>query len=453
MRLLFLLFLLPLISNSQIILLGKIEISGNKKTHEKIILRELPFKVGDTISLDKIQEQLRISKENILNTSLFNFAEVDTFEKTIGTISISIKVIERWYLWPIPIFEQASRNFNSWFYEKDFDKINYGLFLAQTNFRGKNELLRFVFRRGFREQYGFAYSIPGIDRKQKLGLEVKFLYYKQRKVAFSTLENKPVYLLTDNYNYQNSSSSISFTYRPGIYNRHNFETSYNNHFITDTLFKTNSIFIGNNYKNTQYISLSYTFTRDKRNSNYYPLKGYYFSIKFSKTGLGVLENEMNYFSINLKASKYFKISNRFYFSTAGHADYSTLKDYSYLFSRAFGYNSYTKGMELYVIDGNAFGLWNNAFRYQIIKPHVVHLRKIKAEKFTKFHFAIYASLNADAGYVVNETQIDMLHSNEFLYGYGIGIDFVTYYDIVFRVEFSANKFGETGLFLHFNAPF
>ena len=47
----------------------------------------------------------------------------------------------------------------------------------------------------------------------------------------------------------------------------------------------------------------------------------------------------------------------------------------------------------------------------------------------------------------------MPHSNEFLYGYGLGIDFVTYYDIVFRVEFSANKFGETGLFLHFNAPF
>ena len=54
---------------------------------------------------------------------------------------------------------------------------------------------------------------------------------------------------------------------------------------------------------------------------------------------------------------------------------------------------------------------------------------------------------------VNETEIDMLHSNEFLYGYGLGLDFVTYYDIVFRVEFSANKFGETGLFLHFNAPF
>ncbi|MBI5538986.1 MAG: hypothetical protein HY951_02940 [Bacteroidia bacterium] len=453
MRLIFLFFFIPLISSSQSFLLNKIEISGNNKTREKIILRELPFKSGDTIFVDKLPEQLKKAKDNLLNTSLFNFAEVDTFGLTNNTINISINVIERWYLWPIPIFEQASRNFNSWLDERDFKKVNYGLFLAQSNFRGRNELLRFVFRRGFREQYGFAYSVPGIDKKQKLGFEVKFLYYKQRKVAYSTIDNKPAYFATDNYNYQNSSSSISFTYRPGIYNWHSAEVSYNNHFITDTLFKINSSFLGSSIKNTQYFSLFYTFTRDKRNSNYYPLEGYYFSARLSKTGLNILKNEMNFFTINFKASKYFKLSKRFYFSTAGQAEYSSLKKYSYLFTRAFGYSNFTKGMELYVIDGNAFGLLHNSFRFQLIKPHIVHLRKIKAEKFTKFHFALYTSLNIDAGYVLNETEITMPHSNEFLYGYGIGVDFVTYYDIVFRFEFSANKFGQTGLFLHFNSPF
>ena len=188
MRLLILL-LLPIFTFSQTYKsdsyrICKIALSGNKKTHPKIIFRELPFKVGDTLKSENITEQLKIAKENILNTSLFNFADIDTFETRNDSIKISIKLVERWYLWPIPIFEQASRNFNSWFYDRDFDKINYGLFLAQQNFRGRNELLRIVFRRGFREQYGFAYSIPGIGEKQKLGVEVKFLYYKQRNLHF-----------------------------------------------------------------------------------------------------------------------------------------------------------------------------------------------------------------------------------------------------------------------------
>jgi hypothetical protein len=43
-------------------------------------------------------------------------------------------------------------------------------------------------------------------------------------------------------------------------------------------------------------------------------------------------------------------------------------------------------------------------------------------------------------------------SNRYLHGMGAGIDYVTYYDLVFRVEYSWNREGEHGLFLHFTAP-
>ncbi|MDD2548866.1 MAG: hypothetical protein PHD00_02090 [Bacteroidales bacterium] len=42
---------------------------------------------------------------------------------------------------------------------------------------------------------------------------------------------------------------------------------------------------------------------------------------------------------------------------------------------------------------------------------------------------------------------------DFIYGYGVGFDIVAYYDIVFRIEYSFNKFGEGGLFFHFGTPF
>jgi hypothetical protein len=60
--------------------------------------------------------------------------------------------------------------------------------------------------------------------------------------------------------------------------------------------------------------------------------------------------------------------------------------------------------------------------------------------------AAYGYYNQDFGKETNNLQ------NELLLGYGAGLDFVTYYDVVVRAEFSLNKMGEAGFFLHFTAP-
>ena len=51
----------------------EILISGNKITKDFIILRELPFGVGDTLSEDKLIELIEVATENLNNTSLFNY--------------------------------------------------------------------------------------------------------------------------------------------------------------------------------------------------------------------------------------------------------------------------------------------------------------------------------------------------------------------------------------------
>ena len=73
-------------------------------------------------------------------------------------------------------------------------------------------------------------------------------------------------------------------------------------------------------------------------------------------------------------------------------------------------------------------------------------------KFNTFHYALYAGIFGDAGYVDDNryAQKNPL-ANSFLYGYGAGIDYVTYYDIVFRFEYSFNKMLEHGFFVSFNA--
>ena len=59
----------------------------------------------------------------------------------------------------------------------------------------------------------------------------------------------------------------------------------------------------------------------------------------------------------------------------------------------------------------------------------------------------------DMGYVDSKTlKSNNFLTNTFLYGGGLSLDFVSSYDIVFRVEYSINKMKEHGLFLHFVAP-
>jgi hypothetical protein len=114
-----------------------------------------------------------------------------------------------------------------------------------------------------------------------------------------------------------------------------------------------------------------------------------------------------------------------------------------------------RGYELYVIDGQNFGILKNNLKFAIIPRTVRDIKFVKSDKFGLIHFAFYLNLFVDLGYVDNRQyygENQNLMENEFQVGYGAGIDFVSYYDIVMRFEYSFNKQGQSGFFVHFRAP-
>ena len=52
-------------------------ISGNKITHESVILRELVFSTGDTVFKMELLPALQRSKTNLLNLAIFNFVHLN----------------------------------------------------------------------------------------------------------------------------------------------------------------------------------------------------------------------------------------------------------------------------------------------------------------------------------------------------------------------------------------
>jgi len=114
---LFLFLILSFLSFSQKeIKISSIEINGNKVTKDAVILRELTFETETSLSRESLEKKMKESEENLSNLTLFNFAEIQSEIKD-DKANIVVNVVERWYIWPYPIFELSERNFNVWWDE------------------------------------------------------------------------------------------------------------------------------------------------------------------------------------------------------------------------------------------------------------------------------------------------------------------------------------------------
>ena len=171
-------------------IVNQIIIVGNKTTKQKIILRELEFKSGDTLTNQEFSVAITQSKKNILNTSLFNFAKFDVALIDSVNANVIIQLTERWYVFPLPIFEIDDNNFNTWFRTKDLSRINYGMHLTHYNFRGRKEKLILTAMYGFTERYRIRYEVPYLTASQKLGLAVDISYNRRDEIAYNSFNNE-----------------------------------------------------------------------------------------------------------------------------------------------------------------------------------------------------------------------------------------------------------------------
>ncbi len=435
--------------------LEKISISGNSKTKEKIILREIPIKVGDTILAQDLNVLVKKSQQNLINTSLFNFASIDTLFGNANTIELAIKVIERWYLWPNPIFEISERNFNSWLENPNLDRVSYGFYIVKNNFRGRKENIQFRLRLGYAEQYGFAYNIPYLNKKQNLGLALSFAYSRNHEIQYKSENNKQLFFKDPNkYVRQELGARIRLGYRIGIYGSHSAELRYNQAHVIDTIKDISQNYFSKNSNNTQFLSINFQFRQDERDNRPYPLNGFIAVLDLTQVGFGILKGEdFNVFRTEFLFNKYDKLGNRFYAAEGVKLKLSPTSNQPYFVQRGLGFADFVRGYELYVVDGQSYGLLKTNIKYQLVKPHVQKLNWVPSEKFNTLHYAFYVNLFADAAYVVDtEYAKDNFLANKFMYGTGIGIDFVTYYDLVFRLEGAVNGLNKTGIFLHLVAP-
>ncbi len=445
--------------DTSLIIIGSITIIGNKITRDHIVLRELTFKTGDTISSSQFDAKRVRSEENIYNTSLFNSAHITFLKTPERTTGIFIILKERWYIFPLPVFEVVDRNFNVWWRTKDFSRIVYGGVLGWNNFRGRSETVALTVRLGYLQQVSFSYTIPYINKKQHSGLSFGFSYSRNHQTGFTTFyDDVSYYTDSSNYSRQSYSGVAQYTYRNGLYNTHYLVAGYVKAEVEDTVLKLNPDFFAHSKSSEQYFSLRYLYKKDHRDYVYYPLRGFMYNIELVKNGMPFLNDDINYFYVTADARKFWKLSRHWYFAASFRGKISDEHFQPYYNVRALGYgNDYVRGYEYYVADGQNFSLFKTNLKFELFPKKEFHAGFIPFEKFATIPFSFYLNLFGDAAYVEDAEFSNIPDTknrlpNSWLYGYGVGLDFVSYYDIVIRLDYSFNKFGESGLFLHFAAP-
>lgn len=432
-------------------------VTGNKKTRTKIILRELTISIGDSTYISNIEYVKVRSQQNLINTSLFNFVTItDTINTQTNQLKLFVDVKERWYIWPQVIFEIQDRNFNQWWLTKDLFRINYGGALDFNNITGNKDVLSFIVRLGYSERIGVSYKIPYINKAQTVGIGVSFLLNRNNEINYRTKDNKLLFYRDYNhYVREETETKIGITVRKNLNERHSFEAEYNTGSIRDTINELNPSYFSSKNTRIEYISLQYRYTLDLRDNKPYPLKGWYAEFTAVKDGIGLLKKEFvdnTYATIGLK---YYKpLSKRFFMANSIKLRTTAYRNPSYYFNKALGYSDdYVRGYEYYVIDGQNFALGKTTIKYRLVKPRVIDLHQLKRlKKFNQIPYAIYLSAFGDGAYV-DDSYFNKNNplNNAFIFGYGAGVDLVTYYDNVIRIEYSFTRQFEHGLFLHFTA--
>jgi outer membrane protein assembly factor BamA len=435
------------------VIIADIFVTGNKKTKAYIIEREIPFKIGNHMMRGDLPAKLELARQQLMNTALFIEVSLKVDRQVEDLVFITVTVKERWYFFPLPYFKIVDRNFNQWWVEnkRSLKRVNYGLKLMHNNTSGRADHLQLNLITGYSQQATFRYKQPNADKSLKYGFDVGFAYERNKEISYFTDSNKQKFYKDETrYLSKVFRTDVALIYRPKVRTWHYLRIGYTSLSVDTSIITLNSKFFPDGSTTLRYPEIAYSI--DHNNVDYipYPTKGVTVSASLIKKGL---TQAMNLWQLNATATYTIPILERsqLYFQATGAIKLPF--DQPFHNKRLFGHGDlYMRGLEYYVADGVAGFVARATARREVlsfnIKPPIV------IQGHDKIPFRILLKAYGDIGYVHDKypTGFSSL-SNKWLRSYGVGIDIISFYDVVLRFEYSFNQLNERGLFLHSGSDF
>lgn len=431
-------------------------IEGNKKTKRYIVERELFFKKGDRTNEHQLAHQIELSQRQLVNTLLFLSVQINTRPAGEDMVDVVITLKERWYILPIPYLRMADRNFNDWWttYNRDLDRLYYGLKFTYNNVSGRNDKFRLWLINGYARQVQMNYNLPNLGAKLNHGVGFNFNYSRVREVQYNTINNKQAFFPdTTERRIQNLSfvreffrADVLYLYRPQLKARHAFRISFISDHVNDSVVGKNPGYFGRGRTHVHFPEMGYTYQYLDVDYIYYPLKGTVIDASLTvRDPLGI----MQMYQVEASLVKALPLGKTTFLNLGAAGALKLPLDQPFYNRKLIGYtgNNNIRGLEYYVVDGLAYATSRATIKQQILNFRLpTFLKKYTNHEYIPFK--IFFKIYGDMGYAYSRPEVAGYLNNRLIYTGGLGLDILSFYDIVLKLEYSFNQFGQSGLFLH-----
>jgi outer membrane protein assembly factor BamA len=396
-------------------IIRSVRIEGNNVTQPYVILREMSLRAGDTLSNASAEK----SQDRIYNLGLFNKVTI-AHRDSADVTDIVVNVVERWYLWPVPIFSLRSRAINS---------ASYGLQLMDQNFLGRNERVTAEYSTGYDRSAGLTYQTPRVKNNDDIYIGAMFRYRDSHSLDY----NSDVL-----FEQINKTASFSLGRRIGYYQTLIGTVGYQMWELPDTSLGRTVSPNGTD----RFVELGLDYTYDDRNIREYPTDGWYVDVAALNDGLG-RESTVKNFRLATDVRTYASITDNLSLGLRGFGSfviggevpmYHRIFLSSRLGIRGYNQRSFT-GEELMGASAEV--------RVPVISPRFITLNFLDIHQFNTMRFGVYAALFADAGKIWFRS--DNFNDVPWLASSGIGLHFLLPYSFILRTELSVNALGQIRL--------
>ncbi|HVO74902.1 MAG TPA: BamA/TamA family outer membrane protein, partial [Ignavibacteriaceae bacterium] len=402
-------------SGSECLIIDSIFVVGNDVTEDEIILRELTFSIGDTLT----KKDLLYNQDRIFSLGIFTKVELIPSAVENSHTKLIIYVEESWYLYPLPVAELRDR---------DWKKFSYGLDLVLQNFRGRNEIIRARSVFGYDPAYLISYYNPYLIWKDNIFFRIDLQY--QNATNRSSIAK---YLHGGDFSQKFVSSFCTIGKRFALYHRVYTGLGFN---YTETPFYLPGISVSGD-RTDRFFSLLLGYSYDSRDLAQFPKNGIYGSASIQFKGFGA--HGINYQILNLDFREYRPITGdlgaKWRFSSR-HAfgGQVPFNDFSFL-----GYGERIRGHFYQESEGNDYYIGSLEFFYPVIKDINISFDfiPIVPKELLSYRVALYSELFGDTG--ATKLKGKRLSLNNFNSGFGTGLTFLILPYNILRIELAFDE--------------
>ncbi len=443
------------------LVVGSTQFEGNKRTRDAVLLREMTLLAGQKVHPADVRTSLAECERLLGNTGLFLSVNVEQISARSDTIHLRVRVREAWYIFPIPIFELADRNFNVWWrdFDHDIDRINYGLYLNHYNFTGWGDLLKLKVQQGYSNKYELAYDLPQFLGNKHWGLGLQAYIQRFREINYASADDRQLFYRDfGRWMLEKYMAQIHVRYRPRYNWKFSMGLNYRSARVDDQVVSDlNPAYFARPGTQVRYLSVWGHAALDHLDDRPYPFQGYAWNGYMIKEGMGFLGERDRWWLESVFAG-YLPTGEGHGFEciTSGRIQLQR-RNPGYFDYQALGYGRrLVRGYEHYVIDGMDYALVQAAWRIRLwdVDLPLPWPSWFRIPAFSSLPLKVYAHIHTDHGVVHDPYFWEANPLQErWLLSAGAGVDLRFFYDKIFSLRWNVNGLGENGLFLHTSFSF